>query len=132
MISRRSGDDIVDRFHAMRNAADSPMLFALDGQEMLDLERLVEDDDRTLVGVMHSHIDTSPYPSPTDVRDIGRFDPFGAFHHVIASLRHAEPVLRSFTILGSAITEEPICVVAPDLVAGDEPPIAIAARLPQP
>lgn len=86
------------------------MVFALDAQQMLDLERDVEAAGRTLVGVMHSHTETSAFPSPTDVRDSAGFDPFGTFRQVIVSLRHAEPVLRCFTIDGDEITEVPVVV----------------------
>lgn len=132
MFSVRTDSDLVDAFHPMRNAADSAVIFALDGQQMLDLERQVEAAGRTLIGVMHSHTETSPYPSPTDVHDVGRFDPFGAFRHVIVSLRDAEPVLRCFTIMGETITEVPVDVVDGSIdVHDDGAAVAAVMRLPR-
>ena len=52
--------------------------------------------DSKLVGVVHSHTHTDPYPSPTDVAQA----PDPAWHYVIVSLREAEPMLRSYRIVG--------------------------------
>ena len=114
MFSRHAASDLVDAFHPMRNAAESSTLFALDGQELLDLERAADNTGREVVGVMHSHTETSPYPSPTDVRDSGRFDPMGTYRHVIVSLRQGEPALRCFTITGEDIVELPVVVTSGD------------------
>jgi len=61
-----------------------------------------------LVGVMHSHTHTQAYPSPTDVADAARSDPFGTWVFVIVSLEHPDPELRAFRILDGAITEVPV------------------------
>jgi len=133
MFSTRSGVDLVDYFHPMRNTKESAKVFALDGQQMLDLERDVEQAGRQLVGVMHSHTETSAYPSPTDVNDSAGFDPFGTFRQVIVSLRDAEPVLRCFTIDGDEITEIAVVVGDGDDDLQDEGgAVAIAAVMPLP
>jgi proteasome lid subunit RPN8/RPN11 len=133
MFSVLNGSDLVDVFHPMGNAARSAMVFALDGLEMVKIEELVEGSGRALHGVMHSHTHTSAYPSPTDVADIGRFDPFGTFHHVIVSLRHDEPVLRSYRIVSGEIVEEPVVVEGAEPVVQDGAgAIAAVARLPRP
>lgn len=133
MFSARPDSALVDLFHPMRNAAESAEIFELDGQEMLDLERSVEGVGRELVGVMHSHTHTSAYPSPTDVRDSGRFDPFGAYVHMIVSLRHAEPVLRCYRIRGETITELPVVVTdGEDDLQDEGGAVAVAAVMPLP
>ena len=133
MFSIAHGSDLVDVFHPMRNAIESAMVFALDPQEMIEVEKATDEAGRELYGVMHSHTHTSAYPSPTDVADIDRFDPFGTFHHVIVSLRHAEPVMRSYRLIDGEVIEELI------EIAGDEPilqdgsgAIAAVGRLPRP
>jgi len=105
------GTTTVDTFYPMTNIAESSQIYQLDGPEMLDAEAAADGSGRQVLGVMHSHTHTSPYPSPTDVEDAARFDPFGAWHFVIVSLKHADPVLRSFTILDDEITEEPVSIV---------------------
>jgi proteasome lid subunit RPN8/RPN11 len=58
----------------------------------------------TITGVYHSHTHTDAYPSPTDVEQAG----WPEWHYVIVSLRHPEPVLRSFRIVDGSIEEEPV------------------------
>lgn len=98
------------RFFPMRNAAASAKLYRLDAVEMMNNERAAEADGLTVMGVMHSHTHTTNYPSPTDVADAALFDPFGMWHFVIVSLRHADPSLRSFRIFNGEITEEQVTI----------------------
>ena len=101
----------VSRFFPMANTAASSQLYRLDGREMMAVEAAADDAGLLVAGVMHSHTHTTAYPSPTDVRDAEAFDPFGAWLFIIVSLKHAEPALRAYRILGDAITEEPVVVV---------------------
>jgi len=111
LIAGRPGSARVVRFFGMRNAAASARLYHLDGLEMMEAERGAEAAGLQITGVMHSHTHSTNYPSPTDVADAARFDPFGMWHFVIVSLKHAEPSLRSFRILGAEITETPVVIV---------------------
>jgi proteasome lid subunit RPN8/RPN11 len=104
------GGDRVERFFPMANTAKSSQIYTLDGQEMMDVERTADDAGIAVMGVMHSHTHTTNYPSPTDVADAARFDPFGAWRFVIVSLKHPDPSLRSYRILDGEITEEPVTV----------------------
>jgi proteasome lid subunit RPN8/RPN11 len=102
------GSLTVDRFHPLINVAASSQIYQLDGQQMLEVETATDADGRQVLGVMHSHTHTSAYPSPTDVADAATFDPFGAWHFVIVSLKHADPVLRSFRIADGEVAEETV------------------------
>lgn len=106
------GSGMVSRFFPMRNAANSSQIYELDGQEMMAVERTADDAGLALMGVMHSHTHTTNYPSPTDVADAARFDPFGSWSFIIVSLKHAEPSLRSYRILDGEITEELVRIVS--------------------
>ncbi len=120
MVSAASGSRFVDVFHPIDNAAASATRFELDPQQMLDLEQGTHASGRDLVGIVHSHVDTSPYPSPTDVEDSGRYDPRGTFRQLIVSLRHAEPAMRCYRIADGAITEELLVVVEPEPTVHDQ------------
>lgn len=98
-------------FIPMANAAQSAEIYRFADKEYMDAERGVELAGKTLIGVMHSHTRTTAYPSPTDVDDAARFDPFGTWRFVIVSLKHPAPALRCYRILGSEITEERVEVV---------------------
>lgn len=104
------GDEVV-RFFPMRNAAESSTIYELDGQEMMDVERTADDSGVAVMGVMHSHTHSTNYPSPTDVADAARFDPFGAWRFIIVSLKHPEASLRCYRILDGEITEEPVEII---------------------
>ena len=101
----------IKRFFPMRNAAASSRIYTLDPQEMMDVERTADDAGVAIIGVMHSHTHSTNYPSPTDVEDAARFDPFGTWHFVIVSLKHEDPSLRSYRILNGDITEERVQIV---------------------
>lgn len=128
MFSAPANSSLVDEFHPMQNEAESAVAFRLAGQELLDLEAQTDAANRDLRGVMHSHVTTSAYPSPTDEHDIARFDPNATFRHVIVSLRNADPVMRCYRIVDGAIIEEQV-VCDDDLPDVDDgsPVQAIAA-----
>ena len=115
LFTGASGTLHVDDFHPMTNVADPDeawKLYLLDGQEMLDVEAGADAAGRIVLGVMHSHTHTTAYPSPTDVADAARFDPFGAWILVIVSLKHSDSVLRAYWILDGNITEVRVEVLA--------------------
>ncbi len=105
------GSDRVERFFPMRNAAESSRIYELDSHEMMAVEREVDEGGLAIIGVMHSHTHTINYPSPTDVADAARFDPFGSWQFVIVSLKDPDPSLRSYRILDGEITEQSVRVV---------------------
>lgn len=98
----------VEKFFAMTNAAASQQIYQLDGLEMIKVEAQAEDEGLSIIGVMHSHTHTTAYPSPTDVADAARFDPFGMMHFIIVSLKHPEPQLRSYRIIDGEVSEEEV------------------------
>jgi proteasome lid subunit RPN8/RPN11 len=96
----------VERFVRCRNAAESAKVYTLDPLEHLRAERAAEDDGLEIIGVVHSHTHSEPYPSPTDVAQA----PDPSWHYVIVGLKRAAPEFRSYTIVDGTITEEPITV----------------------
>jgi proteasome lid subunit RPN8/RPN11 len=57
---------------------------------------------------VHSHTHTDAYPSPTDVRMAPAVP---GWRWVIASLKHPEPVVRSYLIADGVIDEEEVVLV---------------------
>ena len=103
-VSASDGDDVV-AFYPMTNAAASESIYEFDGAEHLAVEKQAEEANLAIVGVMHSHTRTTAYPSLTDVAQATRFDPLGVWHYVIVSLKHPEPALRCYRIVGGFIEE---------------------------
>ncbi len=100
-------DGHVLRFVACRNTAASAKVYDIDPRDYLRIERQAEDERLAIVGVMHSHTHSEPYPSPTDVRQA----PDPGWHYVIVSLKRQAPETRSYHIADDLISEEPITVV---------------------
>ena len=105
------GGDRVEWFFPMTNTASSSRIYQLDSAEIMSVERAADDKGLAVIGVMHSHTHTTNYPSPTDVADAARFDPFGVWRFIIVSLKHSDPSLRCYKILGDTITEEPVVLI---------------------
>ena len=103
------GDDVVSVawFEPCDNIAESSKVYTVDPRQHLAADRRAEDEGIEIVGVVHSHTHTEPYPSPTDVAQA--VDP--GWHYVIVSLRDDEPMVRSWRIVDTNVTEEPVVVV---------------------
>jgi len=94
----------VHHFYPCTNAAASAMVYTVEPREHLRAEIDAEDHGWEILGVVHSHTHTEPYPSPTDVMQA----PDPAWHYVIVSLKRDGPETRSYRIVDGDITEEPI------------------------
>lgn len=110
LFAADKGSADVHTFFPMVNAAASSEIYQLDGVEMMTVEVRADEADIQIIGVMHSHTHTTAYPSPTDVADAATFDPFGAWHFIIVSLKDAVPVLRSYRIVDGEIAEESVAI----------------------
>jgi [CysO sulfur-carrier protein]-S-L-cysteine hydrolase len=97
-------DGPVARFYPCRNAAASSRVYEVDPGDHLRADRDAEGRGLAIVGVVHSHTHTEAFPSPTDVAQA----PDPNWHYVLVSLRHPEPVTRSFRIVEGNIREEPV------------------------
>jgi [CysO sulfur-carrier protein]-S-L-cysteine hydrolase len=96
-------DGVPSKFLAMSNLDASPVSYRLDAREQLQAFERIEDEGLELVGIVHTHTHSEPYPSETDVNLA--FYPDAAY--LIMSLTDRDrPELRAFRIVDEAITEE--------------------------
>ncbi len=105
-----AGDPATGRVEACYptgNAARSATLYEVEPRDHLRADRDAESRGGEIIGVFHSHTHTDAYPSPTDVEQA----PDPSWHYVLVSLRHPDPAVRSFSIKGGRIEEEPVAVV---------------------
>jgi proteasome lid subunit RPN8/RPN11 len=96
----------VSRFVPSPNLAGSARVYTIDPVVHLRAERQAEDEGLEIIGVVHSHTHSEPYPSPTDVAQA----PDPAWHYVIVSFKREAPESRSYRIVDGGISEEPIAV----------------------
>jgi proteasome lid subunit RPN8/RPN11 len=103
LVGSYGGDEATHVFPTP-NAAASAMIYQIDPREMLRVDREARALGADIVGVFHSHTHTDAYPSATDVAQAA--DP--GWHYVLVSLRDTHPVVRSYSIKGTEVTEEPV------------------------
>jgi proteasome lid subunit RPN8/RPN11 len=98
------GSDVATEFHACRNIAQSKIIYTVDPRDHLRIELDAESRGLAIIGVVHSHTYTEPYPSQTDVGQA----PDPAWHYVIIGLKDPEPKIRSYRIVDREISESQI------------------------
>ena len=98
------GSDVATEFHACRNIAQSKIIYTVDPRDHLRIELDAESRGLAIIGVVHSHTHTEPYPSQTDVGQA----PDPAWHYVIIGLKDPEPKIRSYRIVDREISESQI------------------------
>lgn len=102
--NRETNEATATLWYPCRNAAASSRVYTVDPRDHLKADRDAEDRGFEIIGVVHSHTHTWPWPSPTDVRQA----PDPGWHYAIVSLRHPEPMMRSFSIVDGNIVEEAV------------------------
>jgi [CysO sulfur-carrier protein]-S-L-cysteine hydrolase len=100
------GSATATRFYPSPNIAASSRIYTIDPKTHLRADMDAEDAGLEILGVVHSHTHTEPYPSPTDVQAA----PDPAWHYIIVSFRTGVPALRSYRIVDGSIAEEAVSV----------------------
>ena len=106
LLIGRPGSNNVVRFVACANTTQSGKVYTIEPKAMLRAEREAEAEGMEIIGVMHSHTHTEPYPSQTDVNQA--VDP--SWHYIIVSLKREAPEVRSYLLAHGTIEEETIAV----------------------
>ncbi len=88
----------VARVLPVPNAARSPVVYHMDGQEFADAMGAC---DFSPLGIYHSHPQGPPIPSPTDIAQA--FYPESVY--IIISLEREPPSVRAFRIVDRQVTE---------------------------
>ncbi len=96
--------DEVTKFYKARNDAASARIYTVNPSDYLKADRDAEGNGTSIIGVMHSHTHSEAFPSPTDVAQA----PDPDWHYILVSLKHKDPVLRSFSIVDGNIVEESV------------------------
>jgi len=104
LIAGPPADDTAVQFYPCRNASASARVYTIDPKDHLLAERDADDHGWEIIGVVHSHTHTEPYPSPTDVAQA----PDPTWHYVIVGLKRDVPEVRSYRIVEGEIAEEAI------------------------
>ena len=97
------------RFEATRNRAASPYRYEIDPDDLLRLTIATDDADEVFWGIVHSHVRSPAWPSPTDVGLA--FYPDAIY--LLVSLAEDEPALGAFRMVDGTIHRVEILVGDP-------------------
>ena len=101
-------DGVVTQVYPMRNIEDSPIGYAMDPREQLQVDKQMRPQQQQLLGIYHSHTASAAYPSSVDVKLALSPD----ISYVLVSLTdQTQPELKSYRIDGQTITPERITVL---------------------
>ncbi len=104
----RTPDSVdVIAFHPMDNTAESAVYYTIDPLAQMALEDTLDDTGHEIVGVVHSHTHSEPFPSPTDVDTAVSEN----WHYVIVSFKREAPEVRSYRIADQLVREEPVVII---------------------
>lgn len=99
---------VVTQAYPMRNIEDSPIGYAMDPREQLQVDKQMRQQGQQLLGIYHSHTASAAYPSSVDVGLALSPD----IAYVLVSLKDQQhPEIKSYRIDGQAITPEPVTVL---------------------
>ena len=94
--------------YPMTNVERSPYRYKLDPKEFHSVYfKEIEDRNREILVIYHSHTHSPAYPSATDIRLASWPD---AFYVLVSLADPQEPVVRAFRILDDAVSEEELRV----------------------
>ena len=108
VLAGPAGSDRPARFVPMMNAERSPTFYRFDSMEQLRVWRGMDERDEEPVVIYHSHTATEARPSRTDISLASE----PTAHYVLVSTRDPDQTeFRSFRIIDSEVTEEPVEIV---------------------
>jgi [CysO sulfur-carrier protein]-S-L-cysteine hydrolase len=99
----------VEKVYLLTSENPSPTFYQIDSQEQFRVLREMQEEERELVGIYHSHPSGRPYPSSTDVELA--FYP-EAVYVIVSLIERRNPCMKGYTIVDGEITEVPLKTVA--------------------
>lgn len=93
------------RFHALTNAAASPLRYRIDAREQLRVMLAIDDADEAVWGIFHSHVGSPAVPSPTD---IGLAFYPEALYLICSLADPSAPIVRAWRIVAGEVAEVPL------------------------
>lgn len=99
---------IVLQHYRITNTEKSPYRYSMDGRELNQVLRELDDNGWEMQVIYHSHTHSPAYPSDTDVRLAANWpDPY---YLLVSLMDKQSPDVRLFTIAEGTVTEEPVVI----------------------
>jgi proteasome lid subunit RPN8/RPN11 len=94
----------VEKAFEIKNAEESPVQYCMSPLDQMKVFEKIESESMEMIAIYHSHPQTIPFPSETDVK-LGFYPDIIS---VIISLKEEDPVVKAFQIEKEAIYLEEI------------------------
>ena len=88
--------------HRAVNMHASPLKFEIDPGELLRIYQAIEDAGQAFGAIYHSHVQSEPYPSQTDINFAANWP---GLEWIIVGLGEGEPEVRSYVIEAGEVRE---------------------------
>jgi [CysO sulfur-carrier protein]-S-L-cysteine hydrolase len=108
-------DGEVEKLYPLPNAAASPIYYRPGDKEMIAAINDIDDMDKELVGIFHSHVASAPVPSPTDRREAHYPD---AVYLIVSLIEMDAPLTKGYLIKKADWRDESGEVEEVELVIG--------------
>jgi len=92
---------------ACDNAHRSPRIYQIDDQQMVAAWRQIQQAQQEIIAIYHSHVETDPVPSRTDIAQAT----FPEAFYVIVSLKGRRPRVQAWLIVDGQVTEHQVVIV---------------------
>lgn len=100
---------IVLQHYRITNTEKSPYRYSMDGRELNQVLRELDDNGWEMQVIYHSHTHSPAYPSDTDVRLAANWpDPY---YLLVSLMDKQSPDVRLYTIWDGTVAEEPVVIV---------------------
>lgn len=93
-------------FIPTENNKKSALAYEIAPKDLLKADDFAREKGVDIIGVVHSHTNSDPYPSVTDIEFA--VDP--SWYYVIVSFRFSKPTMRAYRIINGIVSEEAIFV----------------------
>jgi len=87
------------RFHKLKNIHEAPKnRYTIDPIELMNTEKICDDEDEAIIGFMHSHTHTQAYPSETDVKNALTSGYLDQIYVIVSLVEKARPIVKAFSL----------------------------------
>jgi proteasome lid subunit RPN8/RPN11 len=101
-------NDHILKIYQTTNAVHSPSHYRTDPQETLAIYEEIRKNKWQILGIYHSHTQSSVYPSTTDIKCAVISGPI---YFILSMKNRDQPVIRGFRILEGIVTETELRIV---------------------
>ncbi|MBK65998.1 MAG: hypothetical protein CL769_03510 [Chloroflexi bacterium] len=87
------------KFHQLKNIHEAPQnRYTIDPVELMNTEKICDEENESIIGIMHSHTHTQAYPSETDVKNALTSGYLEQIYIIVSLVEKTRPIVKAFSI----------------------------------